>query len=126
MISDHSHNFATQSNNCVADHLFLCKKNGVDICRNVDYQCDGSSYCNDGSDEQSCVNSPTCSAYQICLSVKYIPKSLVCNGDGGCADDSNTSVEQCNNCSDDHLFLCKKNGVNICENVNNQCNGYKN
>ena len=91
MISDHSHNFATQSNNCVADHLFLCKKNGVDICRNVDYQCDGSSYCDDGSDEQSCVNSPTCSAYQICLSVKYIPKSLVCN-DGGCADDSHTSV----------------------------------
>ena len=23
---DHSHNFATQCNNCVADHLFLCKK----------------------------------------------------------------------------------------------------
>ena len=96
---DRSNNIPSQCNNCTADHLFLCKKDGVDICRNVDFQCDGSSYCDDGSDEQFCVNSQNCSSDQFaCLDgSKCIAKTLVCNGEGGCADNSHTSADQCKN-----------------------------
>ena len=55
--------------------------------------------------------------------VSCIPKSELCNGYGGCKDLSHTTPSQCNNCADDHLFKCKRGGVDVCLNSKFKCDG---
>ena len=64
------------------------------------------------SEEFDCLDGSNC-----------IPKSDTCNGEviGTCNDYSHTIADQCNNCTDDHLFLCQRKGVNYCLNVKYQC-----
>ena len=50
-----------------------------------------------------------------------IPKSKMCTGKSGCADFSHTIPSECNNCADDHLFLCKEKGSSLCLSVDYQC-----
>ena len=78
---DDSHNFASQCDNCTADHLFSCKSDGVNICLNVKFQCDGFSHCDDGADELLSVCGPCTENQFACQDgSKCIPKEWVCNG----------------------------------------------
>ena len=81
----------------------------------------------DGADEllSNCDSSTSCSSEEFdCLDgSNCIPKSDTCNGEviGTCNDYSHTIADQCDNCTDDHLFLCQRKGVNYCLNVKYQC-----
>ena len=54
---------------------------------------------------------------------KCIPKSNLCTGYTYCKDNSDNFPSQCDNCAADHLFMCKKSGVNVCLNAKFKCDG---
>ena len=124
---DFSHNFPSQCNNCSADHLFRCNYNGVDVCMNNYYKCDGKEICDDGSDESEFFCTPPCSTDMFACAdgLKCTSNSGVCFGSpqDGCHDYSNNFPSQCDNCSADHLFKCQWSSVDICLNVQYKCDG---
>ena len=71
----------SECDNCAADHLFMCKVNGVEVCMNAGFKCDGLYDCDDLADElvsecPNCVDDPsmfTCRAKgkMVCLSKKF-------------------------------------------------------
>ena len=119
---DNSNIFPSHCDNCAADHLFRSLWNGVDVCLNIEFKCNGSSnqfecldklycvpksylcddydHCQDGSDE----NAVQC--FQCADGTKSVKRSYLCDDDDDCDDASDESESLClPPCSSD-TFAC--------------------
>ena len=127
--ADGSHTSASLCNNCADDRLFFCQRNVVGYCINVKYECNSviEKNCDNAKDILSkCgLTSPPCSSDQFAChdGTQCIPKTMMCNGKGGCADRSHTSAAQCNECAGEHLFKCQRVGKEVCFADEFKCNG---
>ena len=111
---DNSDNFPSQCDNCAADHLFMCKRSGIDVCMNAKYKCDGVYHCTDDladelvSECDNCVSDPskfTCRAKgkMVCLSKEIFQRT----GRYICEDGSDQDPSHCDNCNRPDRAMCR-------------------
>ena len=94
--------------------------------------CDGLPNCDDSSDEllSKCPDCYTDPSMFICakdgIDVCREKDTYQCDGyHYYCDRMSNNIATQCNNCSAGNLFLCQFNGVDVCINSANKCDGHR-
>ncbi|XP_019614617.1 PREDICTED: low-density lipoprotein receptor-related protein 2-like [Branchiostoma belcheri] len=99
-------------------HHFTCE--GLDVCINLERQCDGIYHCPDASDEASCsvcsVSSFKCPGADVCIS-----QEKQCDYHSDCPDGSDE--DNCQECSDSaNTLKCGIGGA--CFELWQQCDGY--
>ena len=98
---DASDEFHSQCDNCTADHLFTCQKDGVDVCLNTKFECDDNSHGWADEELSECGDKFTCSNDSKCISESYR-----CDGDNDCEDASDESVSLCTPPCPAGMFTC--------------------
>ena len=125
--ADKSDIFASQCNNCSAEHLFKCQFGGHSLCWNRKYECDGLPHCDDAVDEllSVCGN---CSddamfvcrinGHNTCLT----KAREQCDGFVRCDDAADELMSLCGNCTATQ-FVCRQKGQDVCTDKQFQCDG---
>ena len=124
--ADNSNNYLSNCDNCSADHLFKCQREGIEVCINIIYKCDGKMHCSNFADElvsecpycEDDASEFTCriGGQMVCWTKEYL-----CDGEHDCDDGSDEDPSVCDNCSQPDLALCRDG--NTCFPSDRLCDG---